>query len=445
MKKRQEFFDTNQTKSIAFRLHILKILENTIHKYEKEIIEALQKDLNKNEFDSYMSEIGMVLTEISYISKHLKSWAKPQKVKSTLQTFGAQGYIYKEPYGQVLIIAPWNYPFLLAIGPLVGAISAGNVACVKPSEYAVETKKIIEKIIKEVFPANYVTCVQGEVEETTALLNQKWDYIFFTGSSPVGKIVMEKASKHLTPVTLELGGKCPTIICEDANLDVAVKRIVWGKFINAGQTCIAPDYILVDEKVKEPFLKKLTRRIEEIYNQNQPIAKIINERHFNRLLSYIDEEQVYYGGKSNHKLQIIEPTILLNVKQDDPVMQEEIFGPILPVLTFTDEQEIMSQLKQKDKPLAFYLFTENKSVQEEFLTQLSFGGGCINDVVYHLSSPHLPFGGVGNSGMGAYHGKATFDTFTHHKSVLKQTTAFDLPIRYGQNKYSLKLLKRFLK
>lgn len=449
MKKRQNFFDSNQTKTIAFRLHILESLKKTIIKYEKEIVDALSKDLNKNEFDSYMSEIGIVLSEISFIIKNLKKWSQPEKVKGSVATFGAKSFLYKEPYGQVLIIAPWNYPFLLAIGPLVGAISAGNVACVKPSEYAIETKKIVEQIIKEVFPTNYVTCVQGEVEVTTKLLDQKWDYIFFTGSSPVGRIVMEKASKHLTPVTLELGGKCPTIICDDANLDLAVKRIVWGKFINAGQTCIAPDYILVDEKITDQFLVKLKERIEEIYGtdiiENRTLAKIINKRHYDRLISLIEEKNIYAGGQSNRSSCMIEPTILINIDENDAIMQEEIFGPILPVLTFSNYKEVIPRIKQKDKPLALYLFTENKKIEEDILESVSFGGGCINDTVYHLTNPHLPFGGVGNSGMGAYHGKATFDTFTHYKSVLKQTTKFDMPIRYGKNKKVFSLLKQILK
>lgn len=449
MNKRQNFFDSNQTKTIAFRLHILELLKKTIIKHEKEIVDALSKDLNKNEFDSYMSEIGIVLSEISFIIKNLKKWSQPEKVKGSVATFGAKSFLYKEPYGQVLIIAPWNYPFLLAIGPLVGAISAGNVACVKPSEYAIETKKIVEQIIKEVFPANYVTCVQGEVDVTTKLLDQKWDYIFFTGSSPVGRIVMEKASKHLTPVTLELGGKCPTIICDDANLDLAVKRIVWGKFINAGQTCIAPDYILVDEKIKDQFLVKIKERIEEIYGtdiiENRTLAKIINKRHYDRLIYLIEEKNIYAGGQGNRSSCMMEPTILINIDENDAIMQEEIFGPILPVLTFSNYKEVIPKIKQKDKPLALYLFTENKKIEEDILESVSFGGGCINDTVYHLTNPHLPFGGVGNSGMGAYHGKATFDTFTHYKSVLKQTTKFDMPIRYGKNKKVFSLLKQILK
>lgn len=428
---------------------MLEILKKTVIKYEKEISTALLKDLNKNEFDSYMTEIGMVLSEISFVSKNLKKWAQPKRVKDSMATFGAKGYIYPEPYGQVLIIAPWNYPFLLAIGPLIGAISAGNVACVKPSEFAVETGKIVEKIIKEVFPTNYVTCTQGEVEVTTELLKQKWDYIFFTGSSAVGKIVMNAASKHLTPVTLELGGKSPTIVCKDANLDLAVKRIVWGKFINAGQTCVAPDYILVDEEIKDAFLIKLANQIKESYGttilETQSVSKIINERHFQRLTSFIQKENVYYGGHSDPESCIIEPTILTNMDFNHPVMQEEIFGPILPVIAISDVKEAIQLINDREKPLALYLFTESKTTEEEILGSISFGGGCVNDTVYHLSSPYLPFGGVGNSGMGAYHGKATFDTFTHFKSVLKQTTKFDLPLRYGKDSKALAFIKQVLK
>ncbi|WP_026582950.1 aldehyde dehydrogenase [Bacillus sp. J33] len=449
IQKQKSFFSQGKTKDVSFRMEALGKLRTVIKQHEQELMDALKADLNKSEFDAYLTEIGILLEEIRFTMKHLKKWAKPRKVKSTIAQVGSKSFIYPEPYGIALIIAPWNYPFQLAIAPLIGAIAAGNCAILKPSELTPQTSALLSKIISENFPEEYICVIEGGVETSTALLNEKVDYIFFTGSVPVGKIIMEAASKNLTPVTLELGGKSPCIVHKDANLKLAAKRIAWGKYINAGQTCVAPDYIYAHNSIKEEFLKEVKQAIQELYG-GDPIAagnftRIVSERHFNRLTRFLSNGTTVHGGRHDLSSLIIEPTVLNNVTWKDEVMEDEIFGPILPVLEYEDLSNMIAEVIKRPKPLALYIFSESEAVQNQILSSISFGGGCINDTVYHLSSPYLPFGGVGESGIGAYHGKGSFDVFSHEKSILKQTTKFDLPFRYPTTKDALKKVKMFIK
>lgn len=447
--KQREFFSEGYTKSLDFRIQSLQKLRDLIKSNEQELIDALKKDLNKSEFDAYITEIGILLEEIRFTIKHVKKWAKSRKVKSSIAQIGAKSMIYPEPYGMTLIISPWNYPFQLAVAPLIGAIAAGNCAVLKPSELTPATSKLLEKMISNAFPQEYITVVQGGVETSQALLQEKWDYIFFTGSVPVGKIVMEAAAKNLTPVTLELGGKSPCIVHKDAILRLAAKRIAWGKFINAGQTCVAPDYVYIHRDIQDEFLPLLQKAIQELYTEDVfksgEFTRIVSERHFNRLTAFLKNSSIYYGGKYDWNTLTIEPTVLTDVNWEDVVMQEEIFGPILPLLRYDDHTKMIHEIIQRPKPLALYVFSESESFQQLILENISFGGGCINDTVYHLSSPYLPFGGVGESGVGAYHGKGSFDVFSHEKSILKQTTIIDLPFRYQNRKNGLKLLKKLIK
>lgn len=447
--RQTEFFQSGQTKNYAFRKHSLERLRKAIRSKEKKIMEALKKDLNKSKFEAYSTEIGVVLKEIQFVLSNLKKWMKPTKTTTPITHVGSSSYIYPEPYGVTLIIAPWNFPFQLAISPLIGAIAAGNCAVIKPSELAPHTSRVVKEIISQNFGIEYVTVIEGGIETNQKLLEKSFDYIFFTGSPRVGKIVMEAAAKHLTPVTLELGGKSPCIVHKDANIPLAAKRIAWGKFINAGQTCIAPDYIYVHQKVKDDFLSQLTTEIRKIYGknalQNRNYTRIINERHFDRLTKFISDENVYFGGRVKKEKLLIEPTILTDVSWDDEVMKEEIFGPVLPVMEYEHLTDVYEGIENSPKPLALYLFTESEAVEEEVIETVSFGGGSINDTIYHFANPHLPFGGVGTSGMGAYHGKASFDTFTHYKGVLKQTTSFDLPMRYPNTKNALRIVRMFMR
>ncbi|MEH7098125.1 aldehyde dehydrogenase [Neobacillus vireti] len=447
--KQKSFFKTEKTKNISFRLEALQKLRTAIKKNELVLMEALRKDLNKSEFDAYTSEIGFVLEELRFTIKHLRSWAAPKKVKTPVTHIGSTSYIYPEPYGVSLIIAPWNYPFQLAVAPLIGAIAAGNCAIIKPSELTPRTSEVLGTLILDLFPEEYIAVVQGGVETSQGLLNEQLDYIFFTGSVPVGKIIMEAAAKHLTPVTLELGGKSPCIVHEDANLKLAAKRIAWGKFTNAGQTCIAPDYLYVHKKVKEPFLQLFKDTITELYGKeplnNPDFTRIVSKRHFTRLTSFLDNGHLFTGGNVDQDRLTIEPTVLTDISWEDSIMQDEIFGPLLPVLEFDDLSEVVEGIHRHPKPLALYIFTEDHHIQEEVLNKVSFGGGCVNDTVYHFVSPYLPFGGVGTSGIGAYHGKGNFDTFSHLKSVLKQTTKFDIPFRYPNVKNGLEKIKLFMK
>jgi aldehyde dehydrogenase (NAD+) len=449
VEQQRKFFLNGNTKSLSFRMNALSKLRALIKSNEQLLMDGLKQDLNKSEFDSFITEIGIVLEELRFTIKHLKSWAKPRRVKSNLTGIGSRSFIYPEPYGVALIIAPWNYPFQLAIAPLIGAIAAGNCAIIKPSELTPNTSSILAKIISDNFPKEFIAVVEGGVETSTNLLKEKFDYIFFTGSVPVGKVIMEAAAKHLTPVTLELGGKSPCIVHEDANLKLAAKRIAWGKFINAGQTCVAPDYLFLHNRIKDSFLSELKEAVRELYGEDivgkGHFTKIVSDRHFTRLKNFLTCGTVYFGGKIDDKKLMIEPTVLDNITWDHSIMAEEIFGPILPIMGYDDLNSTIAQINQRPKPLALYIFSESKQVQNAILDSVSFGGGCINDTVFHLSSPYLPFGGVGESGIGAYHGKGSFDIFSHEKSILKQTTRFDLPFRYPNTKDALKKIKWFIK
>ncbi len=447
--QQRQFFHTGRTKDLSFRKEALKKLKAMILRYEPQINEALKHDLNKSEYEAFVTEIGVLIEEINFMLKHLDQWARPRAVKPSFMTIGSKSMIYPEPYGVVLVIAPWNYPFHLAIAPIIGAIGAGNCVMLKPSELTPRTSALLSELIQKVFPPEYISVVEGGVEVSTSLLEKKFDYIFFTGSVSVGKIVMSAAAKHLTPVTLELGGKSPCIVHEDANLALAAKRIVWGKFINAGQTCVAPDYLYVQESIKEDLLKRMKKEIEEIYGnrilEKQNFTRIVSKKHFDRLQRFLSNGSLITGGRADRQSLMIEPTLLDHISWNDEVMQDEIFGPILPVLTYRTLGDVIAEVNQRPKPLALYLFSESPTVQELVLGTISFGGGCVNDTLMHLSSPHLPFGGVGESGVGAYHGKGSFDTFSHEKSILKQTTRFDIPLRYPQVKNGLKKLRWFVR
>ncbi len=446
LEQQKQFFNVGNTRRIKVRLEYLDKLEQSIKEHEVDILDALQRDLNKAPFEAYATEIGIVLEEIRFVRKHLREWARPKAVRTPITNFPATSRIFSEPYGVVLIMSPWNYPFQLAIAPLVGAIAAGNCAIVKPSNYSWNTSLVIERILSEVFPKEYVAVIQGGREANQTLLEQKFDYIFFTGSVTVGKTVMKAASEHLTPVTLELGGKSPCIVDETANLELAAKRIVWGKFINSGQTCVAPDYLLVHHSVKASLLEKMKKYIHQFYGEkacfNQSFPKIINEKHFDRLLGLMEGEKIVIGGTSSRERLQISPTILDHITWSSPVMSDEIFGPILPVLEFQNLNEVITKINSRPKPLALYLFTTKKENERKVVRHISYGGGCINDTVMHLATSHMPFGGVGDSGMGRYHGKDSFDTFSHKKSVLKKANWLDVPLRYPPYKDHLKLLKK---
>ncbi len=449
LSKMRKFFDTDQTKSLSFRLDALKKLKNRILECQDEISAALKADLNKNSFEAYATETGIVLHEISYAVKRLKGWAKPVRVKAPLMHFPSSARVYSEPYGIALIMSPWNYPFQLAMTPLIGAIAAGNCAVVKPSDYSKNTSGVISKIIGSVFPPEYITVLTGGREVNKSLLDNKFDYIFFTGSVAVGHTVMESAAKFLTPLTLELGGKSPCIIDSTAKIDLAAKRIVFGKFINAGQTCVAPDYIYVHRSVREQFLMSAVKYIESFFGGdalgNDSFPKIINNKHFERICSLINKDKLFYGGKADSSACKIAPAILDNVDWSDAVMQEEIFGPVMPVLVYDSLDEVIGIIKKQAKPLALYLFTSDKDTERRILTGLSYGGGCINDTIIHVASPDMPFGGVGDSGMGGYHGKASFDTFSHKKSIMRKSSFVDINLRYPPYDKGDSLVKRIMK
>lgn len=446
LKSQHLFFESGQTKSYDFRLSALTDLENALIHRERLILAALKKDLNKAPFESYATEFGVVLDEIKYAKKHLKKWMSPQRRSVGLKNFPAQGRIYREPYGSALIMAPWNYPFQLLINPLVASIAAGNCTVLKASEDAPATSQVIKTLIECIFKPDYVAVILGDVSVSKQLLTHQFDLIFFTGSSSVGKMVMKAASEFLTPVTLELGGKSPCIIDETAQLSLAAKRIVWGKFLNAGQTCVAPDYLLVHESVSAQLITVLKEHIQAMYHKalsNPDYPSVINDGHFKRLTQLIRNENVIFGGDFDAPSKKIEPTLIFTDNWESPIMQEEIFGPLLPILTYSSKEDLVKKLNQKEKPLATYLFTTSKVNETYFLNALSFGGGCINDTVVHVASPTLPFGGVGNSGMGAYHGEKGFDTFSHAKSILKKSNLIDFPFRYPPYKEKwFKLLKK---
>lgn len=445
--KQRDFFQTGKTKDVSFRLEQLKILKQAIIDNEQPILEALKADLHKPEFEAYATEIGVV-GEIDYAIKHLKKWSQPQKAAVPWKFFSYSAKIYPEPLGVVLIIGPWNYPLQLIISPLVGAIAAGNCTIVKPSEIAPHTSSLVSEIMSKYFKPEYIAVVEGGVETSQKLLAEKFDHIFFTGGTAIGKIIMAAAAKHLTPVTLELGGKSPCIIDTEINLEYTVKRIVWGKFLNSGQTCIAPDYLLVNQKIKPDLVDGIKKCLTEFYGDNPAnspdYARIISQKQFERLANLIKDGEIIVGGETNAEERYIAPTLLDDVSLTDPVMQEEIFGPILPILEYRDITEAIALINSQPKPLALYLFTQNKNLQTQVLQQTSSGGVCLNDTVMQVGLSSLPFGGVGDSGIGSYHGKASFDTFSHYKSVLKNSFWLDLNWRYAPYKHKLSALKRLL-
>lgn len=447
----KEFFYSNKTKDINYRINNLKKLKNLIKENEQDIMDALYKDLRKSNFESYATEIGIVYDELNIHIKNLRKWSKREKRKSPIVHFPAKSYIYKDPYGVTLIIGPFNYPFQLVIAPLIGAISAGNCAIIKPSESTQNIALLLEKIINENFKENYIRVVNplGGKDTVSYLLDLKFDYIFFTGSVRVGKIIMEKASKNLIPVTLELGGKSPCIVDNSAKLGLAAKRIVWGKFLNAGQTCVAPDYILVQKDIKEKLLKELKKELLLQFGSDikssSDFPRIVNKHSLLRLKNYLNDGEIYFGGSVDEKDLYLEPTILTNIKENSLIMEEEIFGPILPILEYSSLDEALTYVINKDKPLALYYFSEDSTSIEKVLNSTTSGGVTINDTIIHVASSYLPFGGVGPSGMGAYHGKASFDVFTHKKSVIKRGTFIEFPIKFAPYNNKINLLKKVMK
>ncbi|HQV35469.1 MAG TPA: aldehyde dehydrogenase [Flavobacterium sp.] len=430
------------------RIKLLKKLLISIQNHESAIIEALQKDFKKPPFETYITEINYVISDLKHTISNVENWSKPKRVWPSILNFPSFDYIYTEPYGRVLIISPWNYPFQLAMCPLIAAIAAGNTIVLKPSELTFNTSQLITKIVEEVFDVKEVVVVHGGAEFTQSLLEKRWDYIFFTGSVFVGKIVAQAAAKNLTPYTLELGGKNPCIVDEGADLEIAVKRIVWGKFINAGQTCIAPDYILVQGKEKYNFVELLKKEIIRVYGENpeesKDFSRIINSKNWHRLNEMIDHTKVLFGGITNENEKYISPTLLDEPSLNSEVMKDEIFGPILPIISYHDEKDLENIISKYEKPLALYAFTNDKKFAERMITKFSFGGGCVNDCMVHFSNHRLPFGGVGHSGIGAYHGKLGFDSFSHQKAIVKKPNWADNPIRYAPYKNKLNFIKKVL-
>ncbi len=448
--KQKKFFQSGQTLNIKFRIQMLKKLYNAVKKYETQIADALYEDLGKSSTESYMCETGLVLSELTYMIKHVKKFASEKRVKTPLAQFSARSYKKPSPYGNVLIMSPWNYPFLLTIDPVADAIAAGNTVIVKPSAYSPATSAVVDKILSETFSPELVAVFTGGRKENAALLEKNFNLIFFTGSQNVGKEVLRKSAERLTPAILELGGKSPCIVDNSAKIALSAKRIVFGKFLNCGQTCVAPDYILCDKSIKEQLISALKAEIKAQFGENPlenpTYGKIVNQKHFERINSLIIPEKTAIGGESNAETLKIEPTVLDNVSWDDAIMQEEIFGPVLPVLTYENFDQVFEILADKQKPLALYLFTENKNHVKAVTQKCSYGGGCINDVVIHLATSELGFGGVGESGMGCYHGKDGFDAFSHVKNIVDKKTWLDLPMRYQPYKKSNeKLIRRFLK
>lgn len=445
-RKQRGFFLSGKTLPLEYRLEQIAKLCEAVKSRETAILAALRKDLNKPVMEAYGGELGVFFEELKLIRKKLASWMRPKRVHTPAAHFLASSHLYPEPLGTVLIIAPWNYPFQLVISPLLGAIAAGNTVVLKPSELAPATASVLEELVKSTFDPQYVACVQGGVEATTNLLASPWDHVFFTGSPAVGKIVMEAAAKHLTPVTLELGGKSPCLIDTGVPIKLTARRIAWGKFFNAGQTCIAPDYVLVPKSLREDFLTAIKEVIGEFYGEDPEkspdYARIINDRHFGRLTKLFEGATISCGGQTNPATRYIAPTVLSPVDWADPVMQEEIFGPVLPVLEYEDLEEAISHIQAHPKPLSFYFFSKDAAKQEAVLKRVSFGGGCINDTLMHLANPNLPFGGVGNSGMGRYHGKYSFEAFSHYKSVLNKSFLVDIPLRYQPYKNKDGLIKK---
>jgi acyl-CoA reductase-like NAD-dependent aldehyde dehydrogenase len=448
LQQQREFFATGQTKDVNFRLAQLQTLKQQVLAHQEEILEAVYADLHKPPFEACAVEIGVV-KEINYALKHLRSWVRPRRAATSLEMFPSRARVYPEPLGVALIIGPWNYPLQLMISPLVGAIAAGNCAILKPSELAPATSQIVAKLIRNSFDPAYITVMEGAVEVSQALLRQKFDHIFFTGGTAIGRIVMQAAANHLTPVTLELGGKSPCIVDADIDLEVTARRIVWGKFLNAGQTCIAPDYLLVDQQIKPGLLEAIAHQVQAFFGddpqQSPDYGRIISDRHFQRLQSLLPTEHLVLGGQTDAVGRYIAPTVVDPVSPDDPLMQEEIFGPILPVLTYERIEEAIAFVNDRPKPLALYLFSKNSRLQKQVLRETSSGNACINDTIMQVGVSGMPFGGVGDSGMGSYHGKAGFDAFSHYKSVLFKPFWLDIPLRYAPYAGKLDLIKRIMR
>ena len=432
--RQRAFFNTGKTLPMAWRKAALERLKGAILAHEGEINDALRADLNKSPSETYMCETGMTLAELSYMKRHMARWARRRRVLSPLAQFPSASFTVRNPYGVVLIMSPWNYPFMLTMEPLIGAIAAGNCCVVKPSAYAPATSAVIAKIIGECFDPGHVAVVEGGRQENQALMKQKFDYIFFTGSVSVGREVMRCAAEHLTPVSLELGGKSPCVVEATAKLDLAARRLAFGKLLNSGQTCVAPDYLLIDRRVKDEFLTLLGKYLRQMAGEdaldNDSCVRMVSRRHFDRVRALIDPQKVVIGGRCCEESLRIEPTVMDNVTPDDPVMQEEIFGPVLPVITYATLDEAIALIKSRPHPLALYLFTEDKAVERRFLDGVAYGGGCINDTIIHLATSRMGFGGVGDSGMGSYHGQRSFDAFSHEKSIVKKSSLIDLPMRY---------------
>ncbi|WP_201318726.1 aldehyde dehydrogenase [Paenibacillus sp. EPM92] len=449
--EQKKYFYSGATKDIEFRKEQLIKLKTAIQTNEKEIIDALYKDLRKSEFEAYATEVGLVLNSISHMIKHIDKWVRPVQVKTPLQFQPGKSFIVRDPYGVVLIIGPFNYPFQLVIEPLLGAIIGGNTAIIKPSELSIHTTAIIKKIVEEIFEEKYIRIVEGEKELVQQLIHAPFDYIFFTGSIEVGKIVMRAAAERLTPISLELGGKSPVIVDETANLGIAAKRIIWGKFTNAGQSCVAPDYLFVHASIYERFIEKLKKTIEQYYGENPQkspdFGRIINERHFQRIEQVLeaDAHLITFGGQKDISELYMAPTFLEGVTWESKVMESEIFGPILPIMKYTDITQAIHEIRQLTKPLAAYLFSENEQAVQFFLQELPFGGGSINDTMSHVGNVYLPFGGVGSSGMNVYHGKASYESFTHPKSILKRSTKLASDLSYPPYKEKVKIVRKIIK
>ena len=449
LEKQRKFFTSEETKSYTFRVKMLKKLREAILGFEEEIFEALETDLKKSKFDAYTTEIGHCLAEIIFAVKNLKKWMTQQKVGGSKLFPLSKGFIVSEPLGISLIVSPWNYPFALTILPLIASIAAGNCTVLKPSEISKNTEKVILEMITKYFDEKFISVICGGVEISQKLLKEKFDYIFFTGGEKVGKIVMKAAAENLTPITLELGGKSPCIVDENCDLQKATRRITWGKFLNAGQTCVAPDYLLVQKNVKGKLITEIKKYILEFYGESpqesKDFGKIINENHFDRLSELLKEGEVIFGGKTNREKLYISPTLIKKIPENARIMNEEIFGPILPILEFSQASEAINFINRKPKPLALYIFSRDKRFRHRVISETSSGGVCINDTIVHLTASNLPFGGVGNSGFGKYHGKAGFDTFSHQKSVFRQTLLFDMPKRFPPtNDMNLKILRKIL-
>ena len=447
--EQENYFKNGDTLPISKRKKLLKNLKKEILANEKEIFDVLKKDLRKSNYETYLTEIGILITEIDLFLKNIDNWAKPKKVKSSLLSFPSSDYVYSEPYGKVLIISPWNYPFQLAILPTMSAVAAGNTVVLKPSEHAPHTSKLIKDIIEKVFEKSHVLVIEGAAETASKLLEYRWDYIFFTGSVRIGKIVAAAAAKTLTPITLELGGKNPCIIDDTIDLKLAARRIVWGKFVNAGQTCIAPDFLIVKNNIKDKLIAELLSEIKRAYGENpensEDYPRIVNKTNLSRLSNLIEGANIVYGGKYNIDTCYFSPTIIDEPKIESPLMAEEIFGPILPVISYDNENEIEKLILKYEKPLALYVFSTNNKFSEKIIRKYSFGGGAINDTIIHCGNPNLPFGGVGHSGIGAYHGKASFDLLSHKKSIIKKGNWLDIKIRYAPYDGKLNTVKKFFK